>query len=135
MGRVFRNNYKGHMNKTKWGRDPGREVGMAGVVGGMVGGKGRQLYLNNNKKIYFQDYLLPLRKEEFQGNKQASQGSTQICSHSLCEVTAPEGFERHRFPAFMCPTLSDYLTVFSPLQSLTPCLTFVPCLGSLEILP
>ena len=37
-GRVFRNNYKGHMDKTKGGWDQGREVGMAGV-GGSGGGK------------------------------------------------------------------------------------------------
>ena len=49
-GRVFRNNYKGHMDKIKGGGDQGREVGMAGV-GGIVGRKCRQLYLNNNKKI------------------------------------------------------------------------------------
>ena len=29
--RVFRNNYKGHMDKTKWGWKQGREVVMAGV--------------------------------------------------------------------------------------------------------
>ena len=33
-GRVLRNNYKGHMNKTKGGRNQGREVVMAGVVQG-----------------------------------------------------------------------------------------------------
>ena len=32
-GRVFRNNSKGHMGKTKGGWNQGREVGMAGVVG------------------------------------------------------------------------------------------------------
>ena len=37
-GRVFRNNYKGHMDKTKGGWNQGREVGMAGV-GGSGGGK------------------------------------------------------------------------------------------------
>ena len=31
--RVFRNNYKGHMDKTKVGWKQGREVGMAGVGG------------------------------------------------------------------------------------------------------
>ena len=47
MGRrVFRNNYKGHMDKTKGGWNQEREVGMAGVKG-----KCRQLYLNNNKII------------------------------------------------------------------------------------
>ena len=36
-GRVFRNNYKGHMDKTKGrGSKQGREVGLAGV-----GGSGR----------------------------------------------------------------------------------------------
>ena len=49
-GSVFRNNYKGHMDKTKEGCNQGREVGMAGV-GGVVEGKCRQLYLNNNKII------------------------------------------------------------------------------------
>ena len=34
VGRVFRNNYKGHMDKTKGRWDQGREVGMAGVTGG-----------------------------------------------------------------------------------------------------
>ena len=32
-GKVFRNNNKGHMDKTKVGWKQGREVGMAGVVG------------------------------------------------------------------------------------------------------
>ena len=43
-GRVFRDNYKGHMDKTK-GREwkQGRKVGVAGVGGS----KCRQLYLNN----------------------------------------------------------------------------------------
>ena len=36
-GRVFRNNYNGLMDITKWGWDQGREVGMAGV-GGSGGG-------------------------------------------------------------------------------------------------
>ena len=45
--RVFRNNYKGHMDKTKGG-GIGREEGMA-RVGGSGGRKCRQLYLNNNK--------------------------------------------------------------------------------------
>ena len=35
-GRVFRNNYKGHMDKSKGGCIQGREVGMAGD-GGVVG--------------------------------------------------------------------------------------------------
>ena len=48
-GRVFRNNYKGHMDKTEAWWDQGREVGMAGVGWGVVWGKCRQLYLNNNK--------------------------------------------------------------------------------------
>ena len=46
-GRVFRNNYKGHRDKTKGG-GIGKEVGMAGVGGGAVEGIGRQLYLNNS---------------------------------------------------------------------------------------
>ena len=37
-GRVFRNNYKGHMDKTKVGCNQGREVGMA-WVGKSGGGK------------------------------------------------------------------------------------------------
>ena len=45
--RVFRNMYKGHMDKTKERQDQGWGVGMAGV-GGEIGGKWRQLYLNNN---------------------------------------------------------------------------------------
>ena len=45
--RVFRNNYKGHMNKTKE-----RGVGIRdGRWGGLMGRKCRQLYLNNNKII------------------------------------------------------------------------------------
>ena len=36
-GRVFRNNSKGHMDKTKGGWEQGREVGMAGV--GRSGGE------------------------------------------------------------------------------------------------
>ena len=31
--RVYRNNYKGHMEKTKGGWNQGREEGMAGVSG------------------------------------------------------------------------------------------------------
>ena len=46
-GKVFRNIYKGHRDKTKGGWDRGWEVGMAGV-----GGKWRQLYLNSNKKSF-----------------------------------------------------------------------------------
>ena len=42
---VYRNNYKGHMDNNKGGWKWGREVGRA-----RVGGKGRKLYLNNNKK-------------------------------------------------------------------------------------
>ena len=50
-GRVFRNNYKGHLDKSKGGGwDQGREVGITGV-GGVMEGKCRQLYLNDNKKI------------------------------------------------------------------------------------
>ena len=49
-GRVFRNSYKGHMDKTKEGWNQRRDVGMAGV-GAVVEGKCRQLYLNNNKII------------------------------------------------------------------------------------
>ena len=45
-GRVFRNMYLGHLDKTKKGSDQGWGVGMA-KVGEMVGGKWRQLYLNN----------------------------------------------------------------------------------------
>ena len=43
---VFRNNYKGHMDKIKREWKQEREEGMPGV-GGVVGGKCRQLYLNN----------------------------------------------------------------------------------------
>ena len=49
-GRVFRNMYKGTMDKTKGGQDEGWEVGMTGV-GRVVGGKWRQLFLNNSKKV------------------------------------------------------------------------------------
>ena len=38
-GRVFMNNYKGHMDKTKEGVESGREVGMAGVGGSGEGKK------------------------------------------------------------------------------------------------
>ena len=41
-GRVFRNNYKGHVDKSKGGWKQGREVVMAEWEG-MVGGKCRQL--------------------------------------------------------------------------------------------
>ena len=41
--RVYRNNYKGHMDKTKVGGwKQGKEVGLAGV-GGVVGDECRQL--------------------------------------------------------------------------------------------
>ena len=42
-GRVFRNNYKGHMDKTKGGWKQGREEGLAVVEGEVVGSKHRQL--------------------------------------------------------------------------------------------
>ena len=47
-GRVFRNNYKGHMDKTKRSGSRGGRWGWLGW-----GGKYRQLYLNNNKIIFF----------------------------------------------------------------------------------
>ena len=48
--RVFRNMYKGHMDKPK---GVGSRVGSGGGWGGggVVGGKWRQLYLNNNNKM------------------------------------------------------------------------------------
>ena len=48
MGRVFRNMYKGHMEKPKGNRIKGGKWGWLG--GGSYGGVWRQLYLNNNKK-------------------------------------------------------------------------------------
>ena len=45
--RVFRNNYEGHMDKTKGGWKQGREMRR-----GSGGDKCRQLYLNNNKIIF-----------------------------------------------------------------------------------
>ena len=42
---------KGHMDKAKVGRFRGGRRGWVGQ-GAEVGGKWRQLYLNNNKKIY-----------------------------------------------------------------------------------
>ena len=41
--RIYKNNYKGHMDKTRGWWKQGREVGMARVAG-----KGRKLYLKNN---------------------------------------------------------------------------------------
>ena len=41
--------YKGHMDKTKGRWDQGWEMEMVGL-GGVAGGKWRQLYLNDNKK-------------------------------------------------------------------------------------
>ena len=38
------------MDKAKAGKDGGWEVEMAGVGWGVVAGKWRQLYLNNNNK-------------------------------------------------------------------------------------
>ena len=60
-GRVFRNIYKGHMDKPKWGRIKDGKwgwLGWGGKWGAVGGGKWRQLYLNNNKKSlknYFWD--------------------------------------------------------------------------------
>ena len=42
--------YKGHMDKAKGGRIKGGRWGWMGQ-GGVQGGKWRQLYLNNSKKI------------------------------------------------------------------------------------
>ena len=47
-GRVFRNNYKGHMDKTKRGGSKGGRWGWLGW-GEWLGDKCRQLYLKNNK--------------------------------------------------------------------------------------
>ena len=61
-GRVFRNIYKGYIDKTKGGLESG-EGGEDGWGGGrVVGGKCRQLYLNNNKKKKKRN-LLPSRVE------------------------------------------------------------------------
>ena len=49
--RVFRDNYKGHMDKTKGGWNQEREVRMVGVGGEWWGEKCRQLYLNNKIKL------------------------------------------------------------------------------------
>ena len=57
-GRVFRNYYKGHRDKTKEGWNQGREVEMAGVGGsGGAGGKCRRLYLNNIKLFFKKEQL------------------------------------------------------------------------------
>ena len=48
-GKVVRNIYNGHMDKIKGMQDRGWKVGMGGQ-GEVVGGKWRQLYLNNNFK-------------------------------------------------------------------------------------
>ena len=48
--RVYRNNYKGHMDKNKVGWNQGRD-----------GGKGRKLYLNNNK---IQKYFITKKKRK-----------------------------------------------------------------------
>ena len=47
-GRVFRNNYEGHMDKTKggWNREGG---GDGWGWGGVVGGKRQTTVFNNNK--------------------------------------------------------------------------------------
>ena len=50
-GRVSRNLYKGHVDKTKRGRSKGGRWGWLGW-GGVEGGTWSQLYLNNNKKKY-----------------------------------------------------------------------------------
>ena len=41
--RIFRNNCKGHMDKTKGQWNQERVMGMVGVGGGVKGGKGRQV--------------------------------------------------------------------------------------------
>ena len=51
-GRVFKNNYKGHMDKTKKEFESGEGSGDGWGQEGVVGGKFRQLYLNNNKIIF-----------------------------------------------------------------------------------
>ena len=49
-GRVFRNMYKGHMYKTKGGKDQGWEVGMAGVGGSGGGENGHNCICTTIKK-------------------------------------------------------------------------------------
>ena len=64
-GRVFRNNYKGHMDKTKGGGwKQGRGWGWLGW-GGVVVGKCRQLYLNN-KRIIKRKFMLKKKKKKSQ---------------------------------------------------------------------
>ena len=50
-GRVFRNKYKGHMDKTKVGVESGEGGRDGWGGGGVVGRICGQLYLNNNKLI------------------------------------------------------------------------------------
>ena len=49
-GRVFKNNYKGHMDKTKGRQNQGRDVGMAGV-GGRGGGKRQTTVLEQQQNF------------------------------------------------------------------------------------
>ena len=49
----YRNNYKGHVDKNKGGWKPGREVGMAGVVGRGVGKRQKTvLEQQQNSKVF-----------------------------------------------------------------------------------
>ena len=73
--RVVRNMYKGHINKTKGG--VGSSVGIGGVgVEGVVWGKWRQLYLNNNKKlIKYKNH----KKRKHQNKKVTNHMGKYIC--------------------------------------------------------
>ena len=55
--------YKGHTDKAKGGRIEGGRWGWLGQRG-VVRGKCRQLYLNNNKKIFFKSQ----KKEQIYDN-------------------------------------------------------------------
>ena len=63
-GRVFRNNYKGHMDKIKEeGKIRGGRWEWLGS-GGVVGRKCRQLYLNNNEKNKNKQWQTKKRKSK-----------------------------------------------------------------------
>ena len=57
MKGVYRNNYKGHMDKNKGGGNRGGRWGWLRWWGG-VGEKSRKLYLNNNKILKIEKKLL-----------------------------------------------------------------------------
>ena len=57
--------YKGHTDKAEGGRIEGGRWGWVGWGEAWWWGKGRQLYLNSNKNIFFKEYSTLYQDQSF----------------------------------------------------------------------